>query len=130
INYLLQQVGSIAMAARRRDKRGISQSGIASQYQYIFNTQKLQVDQSVFGFIFGKSTAKQMRNGVHLVLIHNGRTNGNGTGAFAIAQLFKQAVFMLFVNKVLPQGSYVNKRRLKFHQGVNSVVQSLYAMAF
>src|SRR5690606_13099873 len=38
IDHMLQEVGSISMTTRRRDKRAIALAGIPSQYEHIINT--------------------------------------------------------------------------------------------
>src|SRR6185312_2863157 len=118
------------MPTGRWDKRGIGVPRVAAQNQYIIDTEELQVDQGILSFFTRKTATNQVRHGIHLVAVHDGSTNRHCSGAFAVRYLLEQAAIVLFIDIIFSMISYVNKRRLKLHQRVYCVVNTLYALPF
>src|SRR5580658_9786488 len=87
-------------------------SRISPQDEYIVNTQKMKIYQRVFRLPFGKSTANEVRHGVNLVMVHNGRTNAYCAWPFANLHFFKCPVGHLLEHRLAPMIGDIDEGRL------------------
>lgn len=64
---------------------------------------------------------------INFIFIDDGRTNGYRSWSFTVRYFFQKTRFMLFVDIILAMVSYVNKRRIKFHQWIYGIIDGLNA---
>ena len=58
-------------------------NGVAPQNEYVVNAQKVEIDQGILGFFFGKSAANDVGHGVYPVFVDDSGTDANGAGPLA-----------------------------------------------
>src|SRR5205807_1152332 len=85
---LLQQVKRKGMSSRLRHKILFGLNGISSKKKHIVDAEKVKVNQCVFSFFPAEAAANKMRDGIHMILIHNGGTDADSTRPFANADFF------------------------------------------
>src|SRR5436190_8183191 len=109
VGYLFHEVDSIAMPVTLRLKKCFIPWSITPENKYIIDPQEVQIDQCILGFIFAEPTTNKMGYGIHLVVIHNGRTDSHSTRPFSNVNLFKPAIGSLLEHRFTAMVSNVNK---------------------
>src|SRR5690606_41225200 len=68
-DYLLQQIRCGVVAAGLRHESRLCLDGVTLTDQHIVYTQKVQINQCIFGLFPGEPSTDNMRDGVHFILI-------------------------------------------------------------
>ena len=71
-----------------------------------------------------------MRNGIDLVMVHDGRTDANGTRTFADLHFFKCAVGLFLEHRFAAVIGHIDKRRFEFHQRIQVVIDGIDRLSF
>ena len=90
----------------------------------------MQINQGVFRFLRGKAAAQNVRNGVHVEFVLNGRANADGSRPFAGVYLLQQTVGVLLVNEFLPVAGDVDELGVKLHQPFDVLEEAVDGGAF
>ncbi|MDT4862791.1 hypothetical protein FQZ97_974640 [compost metagenome] len=98
-------------------KRGERFGVITAQSHYVFYPQVIQVNEQVFGVVFGKAAAQNMRHGVGIKFMHQGRTDTYRSRPFTGFDLNHRAVIAGLVQVFFAVIGNVYKFRLQFHKG-------------
>jgi hypothetical protein len=71
-----------------------------------------------------------MRYCIYLEAGHDTSTDAHCTRTFAGNMALEEAILVFFVDILFPMVGYIHKRRLKFHQRLNGMVEVLDIFAF
>ena len=130
VAHLLEQVQRIAVAIGMGFKKRFILSRIAAQDQHIVDAQEIQVDQGIFRFPFGETSADKMGHRIDLVVVHDSSANADRAGTLAYFHLFKRTIQFFLEHALAAVIGNVDKRGLELHQGVQVVVNSIDTLAF
>ncbi len=130
VGNLAHEVEGIGMALFVWHKTLFKSAGIAAQGEDVVDAQEVEVNEGVFGFVFGEATADEVRDSVHFVAVHDGSADAYGARALSDGGFFVVAGGAHFVDVLFAVIGNINEGRLKLHEAIQGVEDGLHAAAF
>src|SRR4029079_13764098 len=103
---------------------------IATQHQNIVYANKVEVDQSILCFPLSETSADQVRNRIHFIMVHDRRANTYCSRSFSNLYLFENAICFLLKHMFCPVISHIYIGRLEFHQWIKMIKYGINGLAF
>ncbi len=127
---LFHQVGGIGMSIFFRPENMLALFAVAPQCQYVFNSQKMQIDKHMFGFAFGKPATKNVWYHRNSVPVLNWGCNGNGSRPLPHRTFYNRSVGLFFEFHLVAVCGDIDIFWIEIHQTLNGAVNPAGIVTF
>ena len=125
--YLLLQLRSVAITARRGGKVRVVLRLVASQHQQVGNAKELQVNEDIFRLLARKTAAKDMGHDGNAVARLDGSSHSHRARTFAYRHTLEEPRSRFAVDALASVGGDIDILRIKLAQHINVGKQPLDA---
>ena len=119
---LFLQLHGMGVATRLWSEELLVLGLVATQYQQVGDTQKLQVEQDIFGILTVEAAAEDVGYGSDAVAVLDGGSYGYCAGAPTYAVALEEAIAQVLIDELAAVGGDVDVFGVEFAQGINVLI--------
>ena len=125
VDNLVDEVNGVGMSICFGLESAFTADGVTAEGEDIADSDKVEVDQGILGFLQGKAATDDVGHGFDLVAVHQGGTDAHGARSLAYRPLAQQARTDFPIDVFLPVVGDIYKRRIERHEGVHGPVDGI-----